>query len=115
MTTNREMLEQKLLEQAQAAIRKLLDELPPSEAITLSDMENLTGRMGQGLMQQTMQELVASQQPPPGDDVECQHCHARMSRRGKRKRHLVTVQGEVQIERQYYVCPACRTGRFPPG
>jgi hypothetical protein len=115
MPINRETLEQKLLEQAQQVVRKLLDDLPESSDITLSDMERVTGIMGQALMQQTMQQLVESQQQAPVADLGCESCHERMSRRGKRKRRIVTVRGEVEVERSYYVCPKCGRGRFPPG
>jgi DNA mismatch repair protein MutH len=114
MATKRERLEQKILEQAQQVVRKMLDELPESSEITLSDMESATGRMGQALMQQTMQQLVESQQQASVDDLGCESCQVRMSRRGKRKRRMVTVGGEVEIERSYYVCAQCGTGRFPP-
>lgn len=114
MPSNRETLEQKLLKQAQEVVRKLLDDLPEAHEITLSDMERATGMMGQSLMHQTMQELVESQQEAVVDDLYCESCHERMSRRGKRKRRIVTVRGEVEVERTYYVCPKCGTGRFPP-
>jgi len=114
MAANREELEQKLFEQAQQAIRKLLDELPEASEITLSDMEKATGVMGQAVMQQTLQRLVESKQQPRVDDMRCEGCAKRMSRRGKRKKQLVTVRGEVEVERTYYVCPNCGAGRFPP-
>jgi len=115
MPTNRETLEQKLLEQAQQVVRKLLDDLPEASDITLSDMERATGMMGQAMMQQTMQQLVESKQQATMTDMHCEGCDERMSRRGKRRRRIVTVRGEVEIERAYYVCPKCGTGRFPPG
>jgi Zn finger protein HypA/HybF involved in hydrogenase expression len=115
MATNRETLEQKILEYAQQVVRKMLDELPESGDITLSDMEKATGVMGQALLHQTMQQLVESQQQTTVADLRCKSCDERMSRRGKRKRRIVTVRGEVEVERSYYVCPKCGTGRFPPG
>jgi hypothetical protein len=115
MPTNRETLEQKILEQAQQVVRKMLADLPESSEITLSDMERAAGMMGQALMQQTMQQLVESQQQAPIDALRCASCDERMSRRGKRKRRIVTVRGEVEVERAYYVCPKCGAGRFPPG
>lgn len=114
MPTNRETLEQKILEQAQQVVRKMLDDLPESSEITLRDMERATGMMGQALMHQTMQELVDSQHQTSVDELRCESCHKRMSRRGKRKRRIVTIRGEVEVERTYYVCPQCGTGRFPP-
>lgn len=115
MALEREDLEKQLLEQAQQAIRKMLDELPEASEITLSDMEIATGGMGQTIMQQTLQALVEAKQQPLADEVRCQVCHKRLSRRGKRKKRLVTTRGEIEIERQYYVCPSCGVSYFPPG
>lgn len=115
MPSNRAELEQKLVEQAQQAIRKLLDELPAARDITLSDMEKATGVMGQAIMQQTLQHLVETRQHPASDDLRCEGCHERLFRRGKRKKRIVTLRGEVEVERPYYVCPNCGAGRFPPG
>jgi uncharacterized protein with PIN domain len=115
MPNKREALEQELFEQAQAALRKLLDDLPEASKITRSDMEKATGELGQTIAQQTLQRLVESQQQPLADGVQCPTCGERMYRRGKRKRRVVTTRGEVEIERQYYVCPKCGAGYFPPG
>ncbi len=115
MPTEREELEQQLLEQAHQAIRKLLDELPESHEITLSDTEKATGVMGQAIMQQSLQRLVEVKQRSGSNEVRCEHCQTRMSRRGKRKKRIVTVRGEVEVERPYYGCPQCGATRFPPG
>lgn len=101
MPTEREELEQQLLEQAQQAIRKLLDALPESDEITLSDMEKATGVMGQAIMQQSLQRLVEVKQQARTNEVRCQHCQTRMSRRGKRHKRIVTVRGEIEIERPF--------------
>jgi hypothetical protein len=113
MPTKREALEQELLGQAQKAIRKLLDELPEASEITLSEMEKATGVMGQAIMQQTLQSLVEMKPQPTSNQVRCESCNERMSRRGKRKKRRVTIRGEV--ERPYDVCPSGGAGRFPPG
>ena len=58
MATDRAKLEQELLGQAQKAIKKMLDELPEARDITLSDMEEATGVMGHGIMNQSLQKLA---------------------------------------------------------
>lgn len=64
-------------------------------------------------MHQTMQQLVKSMQKAPVADLRCESCHERMARRGKRKRRIVTVRGEVEVERSFYVCFApTRMRRF---
>lgn len=49
-------------------------------------------------------------------EVCCPECGARLERKGKKKRKLQTRGGqEVELEREYGVCPACGQGIFPPG
>ena len=114
MTSKREELEEQLVAQARVAIQKLLDDLPDADKVTLSDMERATGVMGRALMQEVMQQLVASDEAA-AVEVWCEVCKVRMTARGRRRKRVVTVRGEVEVERRYYVCPQCGQGRFPPG
>ena len=46
----------------------------------------------------------------------CPACHHVLQRRGTRRRAVATRRGVLaEVERAYYVCPACGTGLFPPG
>ena len=48
-------------------------------------------------------------------DVVCPTCGARLEPKGKKKRRLETRGGqEVELEREYGVCPKCGQGIFPP-
>lgn len=50
-----------------------------------------------------------------GQGVRCPRCGARLARKGKKKRKLQTRGGqEVELEREYGVCPQCGQGIFPP-
>jgi len=115
MPTKREELEEQILEQAQEAVRKMLEELPDSSTITLSDMEKAVGVLVQEIGQQTLQYVLEAQSSEKVEEVICEECGARMQRRGKRKKRIVTLNGEVEVERDYYVCPKCGSGFFPPG
>ena len=45
----------------------------------------------------------------------CPKCGGRLVSRGQGKRSLQTHGGkEIKLERSYGVCPACKTGLFPP-
>lgn len=47
---------------------------------------------------------------------ECPECGAKLMRKGKQKRVLLTREGrEIELEREYGVCAACGVGFFPPG
>jgi DNA-directed RNA polymerase subunit RPC12/RpoP len=46
----------------------------------------------------------------------CPDCGAKIIKKGKKKRILLTRDGrEVVLDREYAVCPACGQGIFPPG
>lgn len=115
MPTKREDLEEQILEQTREAVQKMLDELPDSSVITLSDMERAIVKLGQEINRQTLQCLLEAQGSGRAEEVNCEKCGAGMQRRGKRKKRVVTLSGEVEVERDYYVCPKCGGGHFPPG
>jgi len=49
-------------------------------------------------------------------EVVCPECGAKLEKKGKKKRRLQTRGGqEVELEREYGVCPRCGRGIFPPG
>ena len=48
--------------------------------------------------------------------VLCPKCGERLGKKGKKKRKLQTQGGhEIELEREYGVCPKCGEGIFPPG
>jgi uncharacterized protein with PIN domain len=47
--------------------------------------------------------------------AQCPQCGARLAKKGKKKRRLQTQEGqEIELEREYGVCPECRHGFFLP-
>jgi YgiT-type zinc finger domain-containing protein len=50
------------------------------------------------------------------DGMVCPECGAKLIKKGKKKRVLLTREGrEIELEREYGVCVACGLGIFPPG
>jgi YgiT-type zinc finger domain-containing protein len=46
----------------------------------------------------------------------CPNCGGELEKKGKKRRKLATRGGkEVELEREYGVCPKCGQGIFPPG
>jgi hypothetical protein len=113
MSPEREDLEKQLKAKAEEAIRKLLEKLPDKSELTMTDMENLVGEMGHAVMQGAMQEIAQTEQAEPSAMI-CEGCQVRMQKRGKRKKRVLSKRGEIDLERQYYVCPHCGVGVFPP-
>ena len=60
-----------------------------------------------------MQELVDEAQTQ-GNGL-CPDCGGKLRHKGKKLKRVVTVRGEVEVERDYYHCAQCGTGYFPPG
>lgn len=113
MPHDREELEQQLRAKAEEAIRKLLEKLPDKSELTMTDIENLVGEMGHEVTQSATQAIAQREQAEPSEMI-CEACQVRMHKRGKRKKRLVTKRGEIELKRQYYVCPQCGAGVFPP-
>jgi len=50
------------------------------------------------------------------EGVVCPECGAKLIKKGKKKRILLTREGrQIELERDYGVCLACGQGIFPPG
>ena len=46
----------------------------------------------------------------------CATCGIGLQRSGRRRRAVLSRQGQaIQVDRDYYVCPQCGDGLFPPG
>lgn len=85
---------------------------------TFDDLETALDARLDELRAAMLQELAlaSSTITATADPPVCPQCGQRAWRRGTRTRTLL-VQGDqpVTVERGYAVCPACRTGFFPPG
>jgi hypothetical protein len=116
MDRSKEELKAQMMARAEAAIDKLLEEKKPAEEITLTEIEQMALQAGASFCEKVAAALVeasedAQQIPAPG----CPDCGEAMSYKGQKKKRIVTEAGEVEVERAYYYCKACKRGLFPPG
>lgn len=85
---------------------------------TLYEMERETMRRMAELQARILEEL--SKDLPSGEEnqeqaTQCPECGAKMQRRGEAERQLQGVGGQnLHLKREYWVCPACGAGLFPP-
>jgi uncharacterized protein with PIN domain len=113
VSANGEDLEVRLLKQAEKAIRHLLEQKGERRDLSMSEMEDLVGELEIDLRQALMQELVDEAQARDGG--LCVECGGKLRYKGKKAKRVVTLRGEVEIERDYYRCETCQRGYFPPG
>jgi len=107
-------LKAKLMAQMEAAIDKLLAEKTDASEISLSEIETRAIKAGQAFREGVLGELVAEVDQTDADRVSCTDCGRRMHHKGQRPKQVVTRAGEVKLKRDYYYCPDCGRGIFPP-
>jgi YgiT-type zinc finger domain-containing protein len=113
MASKREEIKAKLLAEAERAIDEMLGDRQFREDMTLSEIEALVGEAEAKFSQAVTQELIR-EHPEPKSGF-CPECGGKLRYKGKRRKPLVTVRGEIEVERAYYVCQGCGAGYFPPG
>jgi uncharacterized protein with PIN domain len=112
MPTSRKELKAKLLARAEAAIDEMLGDERLHEQMTLSEIEQVVGQSEAEFRQAALEEIIALQQETP---TTCPLCGGKLENKGKRRKQVVSLRGEVEIERTYYQCQSCKQGYFPPG
>lgn len=111
---NKAELEGRLRAEAEKAIQQLLGRHEEAEGLNLGQLEDLVGEFEAQLSQQVMQVLVES--TPTGDERQCPQYGSRQLRhKGDHPKRLVTVRGEIEIERGYVKCADCSHSFFPLG
>lgn len=66
------------------------------------------------LMGSLLGELATQERATPFERI-CAECGGMLMNKGKKKRMVLHREADVQLEREYYYCPACAQGIFPPG
>lgn len=79
-------------------------------------VEAVTAKLQARLVADLAQE-VGAVVTAAADQPVCPACGVRLRRRGKRVRSVVVAHQAqpLRLEREYFVCPACGAGIFPPG
>jgi uncharacterized protein with PIN domain len=113
MTSAGDDLEKRLKQRANEAIHKLLEQKAGRRDLSMSEMEDLVGEFELEVRQALMQEIVADAQT--SNQGLCETCGGKLRYKGRKPKQVVTVRGEVQLERDYYQCETCAAGYFPPG
>jgi uncharacterized protein with PIN domain len=111
MSTNQENLKARLLAKAEATIDDMLQDDRLHEKMTLSQIEQLIGVSETEFRQAALEEIIALQQEKP---TTCPMCGGKLENKGKRRKQIVSLRGETEIQRTYYQCQCCNRGYFPP-
>jgi hypothetical protein len=111
----RQDIEQQLRTRINHFVDEALAEARKDKTLSLGDIEDIAlavrAKVGQEVAQTLVQEQATVSVPGP----RCTTCGREMHYKGLKKRRIVSRSGEVDWERPYYYCEACRRGFFPPG
>lgn len=70
----------------------------------------------QALMGQLLGQLAGQHgDGEVNEGVSCPECGQAMSYKGRPKREVGHLEGEMELVRAYYYCADCESGLFPPG
>jgi hypothetical protein len=115
MKQGKETLKARLLAQYEAELEQMLKQVDEKEEMKLGEIEGLALRTRTAVGQAITQALAEEAMEVPVELPGCPGCHQAMHYKGKKRRVVVTLTGEIRVDRPNYYCQACRQGLFPPG
>lgn len=111
MSSQKDELKAKLLEEAKASIEKMMSDERVSDEMTLTEIEDVIGDLETDFRKRVLTEVTGEQQ---NKTTCCPDCGGKLRNKGKHSKRLVTLRGETDLERSYYQCEDCGKGIFPP-
>lgn len=116
MKKTREKLRAEFLAEAE----ELFDELMAWETETqepdLTQIEEIVLKLRSQFGEQLAQKVLERQEKrQPAEQKYCLKCGGKLVNKGAKHNQIESRIGNLQIERDYYYCPACQQGVFPPG
>lgn len=111
---DKKALKAKLLEQYQAHLDEVLDQLDDDHSLHISEIEDIALDLRQEVGEDVTIALTQEESQQLDVDIACPSCHQGMRAKGRKEKWVKARTSEVQVSRPYYYCEACQTGHFPP-
>jgi uncharacterized protein with PIN domain len=116
MKRTRDQIKAEMMKRFEQEIDELLDWREGSAPPNLSQIEEEILKTRKGISQAMIEGLLSGEeQQRPVEAPECPKCQMRMENKGQRDKVIETRLGTLRMRREYYACPECGEGFFPPG
>jgi uncharacterized protein with PIN domain len=116
MKRTREQRQAELQAKANELINRLLDWTDQTDKPDLTQIEDEVLAIRAELGESMLQAILAAQEAAQPTAVpSCPQCRQPLKDKGHRPHQTVSRVGDVTLSREYYYCPTCQRGFFPPG
>ena len=111
----REALKKKLMNSLGEQIEAYLDWYDDTEDLKFWDVEKQVLETRKEVGARLAGTIVAEEATVMETEMRCPVCGGKVRRKGRKAKVVVSLAGDVKVERDYYYCPHCQRGFFPFG
>lgn len=116
MKRTRSQIKAEMMKRFEKEIDEMLDWREGSAPPNLSQFEEEILKRRKEISQAMIEEMLSGEESQePVEGPQCPKCQVAMENKGKRAKVVETRLGTLRMQRDYYVCPQCGEGFFPPG
>ena len=110
----RQALKEKLMAGLMEQVDAYLDWYENVEDLKFRDIEQQVLETRKEVGVQLAETIVAEESGRITTAMRCPVCGGKLHKKGRKEKRVVSLAGEVKIEREYIYCPHCQRGFFPP-
>lgn len=116
MKKSQKELKAQFIAEAEEIFDELMEWDENTPEVTMTQIEEIVLKMRKKLGERMAQSVVERQEnKQPAAIPKCPQCGKEMQDKGQKGNRLESMAGRVEMERNYYYCPTCQEGDFPPG
>lgn len=113
--TSRAAMRASLLKEMEVLLDEYLDWYDGTEDLKFREIEEEILQLRKKMGAKLAEVVVEGEGKAEGGAMHCPKCGGAMRNKGEKRKTLVSLVGEVKMNRRHYYCPQCRSGHFPPG
>ena len=116
MKKSREELKAEFIAEAEELFDEMMEWEEQTEKPNLTQIEGIVLELRKRFGERMAQKMIMRQEErQPAERVPCPECGGEMENKGMKDHQVETQIGNLKIDRDYYYCPKCKQGIFPPG